>query len=91
VTRARQIKKEEEVTIMMSGSVGGGSTRKVVGDTDLRTTDMYRLEVFAPDGVLLGAIPLKHFVDMIYIHKDLLFLLDRDRGVQFYEYKIREK
>jgi sugar lactone lactonase YvrE len=91
VTRARQIKKEEEVTIMVSGSVTGGSTRKVVGDTDLRTTDMYKLEVFAPDGVLLGAIPVKHFVDMIYIHKDRLFLLDRDRGVQFYEYKIKEE
>jgi len=91
VTRDRQIKKEEEVTIMMSGSVDRGSTRKVVGDTDLRTTDMYKLEVFAPDGVLLGAIPVKHFVDMIYIHKDRLFLLDRDRGVSFYEYKIVDR
>ncbi len=90
VTCNRQIRKEEEVTIMVSGSVTGGSTRKVVGDTDLRKTDMYKLEVFAPDGVLLGAIPLTHFVDGIWIHKDRLFLLDRDRGVQFYEYRIRE-
>jgi sugar lactone lactonase YvrE len=91
VTRDRQIKKEEEVTIMMSGSVDRGSTRKVVGDTDLRTTDMYKLEIFAPDGVLLGSIPVKHFVDMIYVHKDRLFLLDRDRGVSFYEYKIVDR
>lgn len=90
VTRNRQIRKEEEVTIMVSGSVDRGSTRKVVGDTDLRKTDMYRLEVFAPDGVLLGAIPLTHFVDGIWIHGDRLFLLDRDRGVQFYEYRIKE-
>ncbi len=91
VTRDRQIRKEEEVTIMVSGSVDRGSTRKVVGGTDLRTTDMYKLEVFAPDGVLLGAIPLTHFVDGIWIHQDRLFLLDRDRGVQFYEYRIRER
>jgi sugar lactone lactonase YvrE len=90
VTRDRQIRKEEEVTVMVSGSVDRGSTRKVVGDTDLRKTDMYKLEVFAPDGVLLGAIPITHFVDMIHIHEDRLFLLDRDRGVQFYEYRIRE-
>ena len=90
VTRDRQIRKEEEVTIMVSGSVTGGSTRKVVGDTDMRTTDMYKLEVFGPDGVLLGAIPVTHFVDGIWIHQDRLFLLDRDRGVQFYEYRIRE-
>ena len=89
VTRDRQIKKEEEVTVMVSGSVTGGSTRKVVGDTDMRTTDMYKLEVFGPDGVLLGAIPVTHFVDGIWIHQDRLFLLDRDRGVQFYEYRIR--
>jgi hypothetical protein len=90
VTCNRQIKKEEEVTIMVSGSVDRGSTRKVVGDTDLRKTDMYKLEVFAPDGVLLGALPLTHFVDGIWIHMDRLFLLDRDRGVQFYEYRIKE-
>ena len=91
VTRDRQIRKEEEITFMVSGSVDRGSTRKVVGDTDLRTTDMYQLEVFAPDGVLLGAIPVTQFVDGIWIHGDRLFLLDRDRGVQFHEYRIREK
>ena len=91
VTRDRQIKKEEEVTIMVSGSVDRGSTRKVVGDTELRTTDMYKLEILAPDGIMLGAIPMTHFVDGIWVHRDRFFLLDRDRGVQFYEYKINEK
>lgn len=91
VTCDRQIKKEEEVTIMMSGSVNGGSTRQIVGDTDLRKTNMYKLEVFGPDGVLLGAILLTHFVDGIWIRQDRLFLLDRDRGVCFYECKIIEK
>ncbi|MDH4270648.1 MAG: NHL repeat-containing protein [Candidatus Aminicenantes bacterium] len=89
VTCERQIRKEEVVTIMTSGSPSG-MTRKIVGNTDLRTTDMFKLELFGPDGVLLGEIPLTHFVDLIHIHKDRLFLLDRDRGVKFYEYKIIE-
>jgi hypothetical protein len=89
VTRDRQIREEEIVTTVTSGSQSG-VMRKTVGDTDLRKTDMYKLEVFAPDGVLLGEIPLTHFVDGIWIHRDRLFLLDRDRGVQFYEYRIRE-
>jgi sugar lactone lactonase YvrE len=91
VTCDRQIKKEEVVMITISGSVDRGSTRKVMGDTDLRTTDMYKLEIFTPDGELLGEIPLTHFIDMIYIHKDRLFLLDRDRGVKFYEYIISDR
>ena len=90
VTCDRQIRKEEVVNVETSGSPSG-MTRKIVGNTDLRTTDMYKLEVFSPDGVLLGSIPLTHFVDMIYIHKDHLFLLDRDRGVKFYEYRINER
>jgi len=90
VTYNRQIKREEEVTTVVSGSVGGGTTRKIVGNTDLQTTDMYKLEIFAPDGVLLGVIPLTQFVDMIHVWKDRVFLLDRDRGVKFYQYRISE-
>lgn len=90
VTCDRQIRKEEIVTTMVSGSPSG-ETRKTEGNTDLRTTDMFKLEVFGPDGVLLGEIPLTHFVDMIHVHKDRLFLLDRERGVKFYEYRISEK
>ncbi len=89
VTFNRQIKKEEIVNTVTTGS-RSGVTRKTEGNTDLRTTDMFKLEVFGSDGVLLGEIPLTHFVDMIYVHKDRLFLLDRDRAVKFYEYKIEE-
>ncbi|NOR53678.1 MAG: hypothetical protein GQ536_06290 [Candidatus Aminicenantes bacterium] len=61
------------------------------GSTENRETDMYQLEIFAPDGVLLGKIPLSHFVDDIRIKKDRLFLLDKMRGAQYYEYRIIEK
>jgi hypothetical protein len=89
VTYNRQYKKEEEVGRMTNYS-GGVATTKILGNTDLQTTDMYKLEIFSPDGVLLGEIPLTQFVDLIHIWKDRLFLLDRDRGVKFYEYKISE-
>ena len=90
VTLNRQIKKEEEIIHYVSGTQAG-VTKKTIGNTDLRTTDMYKLEIFAPDGILLGEIPLNHFVDSIRIIKDNLFLLDLDRGVKYYQYKTIEE
>jgi sugar lactone lactonase YvrE len=87
VTLNRQIKKEEEIIHYVSGTPAG-VTKKTIGNTDLRTTDMYKLEIFATDGILLGEIPLNHFADTIRIIKDNLFLLDLDRGVKYYQYKI---
>lgn len=90
----RQMKEEEQVQMRISRMASGGSTSTnldVSGNTDLRETDMYRLEVYDPEGVLLGIFPLEHFVDDIRIHKDRIFLLDKLRGAQFYEYKIQEK
>jgi hypothetical protein len=77
-------------------SIGGpGGVRsvsvKTTGNTDLRTTDAFKLEIFDPDGVLLGEIPLAHFADVIRISGDRLFLIDRERGVTVYEYRIVEK
>ena len=61
VTMARQLRKEEEVqTSMMMTDVAGGGTSasvKTEGNTDLRTTDAFKLEIFYPDGVLLGEHP----------------------------------
>ena len=89
VTFNRQIKKKEVVYTVVRGTQSG-ATRQVVGDTDLQETDMYKLEIFDRDGILLGEIPLGHFVDEIYIEKDRLFLLDQMRGVKYFEYRIAE-
>jgi len=96
VTYDRQLNKEEAVQtgMMMSMGRGGGGTtvsRTTKGNTELRTTNAFKLEVFDPAGVLLGEIPLTHFVDGIRICGDNLFLLDQVRGVTFYQYKIIEK
>jgi hypothetical protein len=96
VTNARQLRKEEQVQtqIMMVGSSGGGvsgASIKTEGNTDVRKTDAFRLEIFDPDGVLLTEIPLTHFADVIRVYGDQLFLIDRERGVTIYQYRIVEK
>lgn len=95
VTYARQLKENEKVqTSMMSSDFPGGVSNvsvKTTGNTDLRTTDAFKLEIFADDGVLLGEIPLTHFADVIRLSGDSLFLIDRERGVTVYQYRIVEK
>lgn len=95
VALGRQIKEEESVDIGMRVARDASGARSmgmsVGGHTDVRKTDMYQLEVYAPDGTLLGKLPLNQFVDDIRIINNRLFLLDRMRGMQYYEYKIIEK
>jgi hypothetical protein len=95
VTYARQLKKEEQVQTSMTSIGGPGGARsvsvKTTGNTDLRTTNALKLEIFGDDGVLLGEVPLTHFADVIRIAGDRLFLIDRERGVTVYEYRIVEK
>ncbi|MEW5902026.1 MAG: hypothetical protein AB1715_11235, partial [Acidobacteriota bacterium] len=90
ITLNRQIRKEEEVSMMMVGGPGGISKIETKGNVDLQTTDMYKLEIYSPEGVLLSEIPLTQFTDDIIIWKDRLFLLDSARGAKFYEYRITE-
>lgn len=96
VTLERPLRKEETLkkTILWGKSREGGQisiSRIAKGNTDLRTSDSYKLEIFDTDGILLGGIPLTHFVDGIRIIGDNLFLLDQVRGVTYYHYKILEK
>jgi hypothetical protein len=95
VTYNRQLRKEEQVrtSMMMSMGGSGGQTvsSKVEGDTDLRTTDALKLEVFDANGILLGEIGLSHFADVVRFQGNFLFIIDRDRGAAVYQYKIVEK
>jgi sugar lactone lactonase YvrE len=90
LTMTRQLKDEEKIGVTMMSNASG-TTRKITGNTDLRTTDAYKLEVFDPDGLLLGSIPLGNFADGIRIAGDSLFLLDQMRGVKYYQYRILER
>jgi sugar lactone lactonase YvrE len=94
VTLTRQLERKEQVGMMMTTSMdaAGGRTMgmKPQGEgQELRTTDAYKLEVFGPDGVLLGSLPLDTFVDGLFIFGDRLFLLDKLRGTQFKEFRIK--
>ncbi len=93
-TLKRQIKENERVqtSVMttMSSSGERAMNMSVKGNTEVKETDMYLLEIFDPDGILLGKIQLKNFVDDIKIRKDRLYILDKRRGMQYYEYKIIE-
>jgi len=93
VTNKRQIKEEEQVQTSVMVTQSGGQRSQnysVSGNTDVEETDMYQIEVYDPEGVLLGSIQLDRFADDIYIVKDRIYLLDKMRGMQFYEYKIVE-
>jgi sugar lactone lactonase YvrE len=94
VGMTRQLKKEEQVgtAVTMNMDSTGGRTigYQVHGDgQELRTTDAYKLEVFDAEGVLLGSLPLDFFVDGIFIYGDRLFLMDKFRGTQFREFRIK--
>jgi hypothetical protein len=94
VSLIRQAKEDESVNIGVRVARGANGARSlgvsVGGNTDTRETDMYQLEVYAPDGILLGKLSLNQFVDDVRIINNRLFLLDRMRGMQYYEYKIVE-
>ena len=95
VTMTRQLKREEQVGMSMTMSINASGARtmgmKPQGEgQELRTTDAYKLEVFDADGVLLGSLPLDMFVDGIFISGDRLFIMDKFRGTQFREFRIKE-
>jgi hypothetical protein len=58
---------------------------------DSLETDVFQLEVYDSDGVLLHKFPLTQYVDGIRCHKDKIYLLDADHRAQFFEYKVIEK
>ncbi len=92
LTLARQLKKEEQARIGVSMTTVDGKQQvgyKVEGDTDLRKTDAYKLEIFDKEGMLLGEIPLEIFVDHIFIYGDRLFLLDKLHGATVHIFQIR--
>ena len=93
VTNKRQIKDDERVNMNVSVSMMGAqrsTSYSVQGNTDVQETDMYQIEIYDPEGVLLGIIPLDKFADDIHIAKDRVYIQDRMRGMQYYVYKIIE-
>jgi hypothetical protein len=68
--------------------VTGGAIRKTVQPV-IKKMDIYKLEVFGPDGILLGSIPLNVAAHGIRICGEFLFLWERNTAT-IYQYCIRE-
>ncbi|UCE42341.1 MAG: NHL repeat-containing protein [Candidatus Aminicenantes bacterium] len=60
-------------------------------DEEPSKTDIFQLELYDGDGMLLYKFPLTQYVDGIRCHKDRIYLLDADHTAQFFEYRIIEK
>jgi sugar lactone lactonase YvrE len=86
VTLNRQLKKEEQSSTTTS-------ERGVIGrkkGQEVKKMDIYKLEIFDPDGILLGEIPLDHIAHGLRIQKNFLLIKDME-NCKFYQYKIIEK
>ncbi len=83
-TYDRQMKPEER-----GGSISVGGVTRKVKEAKIEKMDIYKLEIFDPDGALLGAIPLNHLVHGLRIFGDTLFIWDRENAI-VHQYRIVE-
>jgi len=90
ITLRRRMKREEMVHKMMYID-GASVSTELSGNTGLFETDMFNLEVFGSDGILLGRFPLTHFCDGLRIIDDKLYILDSIRSMRFYVYEIKQR
>ena len=88
ITLHRQLTKEE---MGSGGSVvttdAGVVSRKIPSQPKVVKADIYKLQIFSPDGMLLGEIPLPHHAHGIRIFGDNLFIREYYNTI-FYQYKI---
>jgi len=54
-------------------------------------TDRYRLDVIRSNGAFLKSFPLSHFCDDMRIIDDKIYILDQNRSMRFYIYRMSEK
>jgi hypothetical protein len=65
-----------------------GKLRKTTVEPIVQKMDIYKIEVFGPDGILLGSIPLDHLAHGIRICGDDLLIWERTAPT-VYQYRIR--
>jgi hypothetical protein len=84
-TLRRQMTPEEQGLQVMAG----GRT-KTIKKSKEGLIDIFKLEIYDSDGVLLGEIPLPHHVHGVRIFDDNLFVWERN-NTTYYHYRIVEK
>lgn len=77
----------EEMGYEVSAS-GGGVKR--IKEPRIEKMDIYKLEIYSPEGILLGEIPLNQLAYRIRIFGDMLFISDFNNA-RYCQYKIIEK
>lgn len=85
ITFNRQLRPEE-----MSSSVSAGGVTRRLKTAEFKTMDIYKLEIFNPDGILLGEIQLDHLAHKLRIQRSYLFIFDLENA-QIFQYEIIEK
>lgn len=84
-TLRRQMSREEQGARL---SVGG--ITRTLAEPKLEKMDVFKLEIYSPDGILLGEIPLNHHAHGLRIFGDSLFIWERNTTT-YYQYKIIER
>jgi len=90
ITQRRQLTEEETGVRSLVTTTDAGVVSRTKTQPKVVKTDAYKLEIFRPDGVFLGEIPLIHLADGIRIFGDNLFIREYYNTI-FYQYKIIEK
>lgn len=81
----RQLTREEEGSVISAPGI-----KRVESAPELEKIDAYKLEIFDPDGILLGEMRLDHRVHGMRICKNYLFTWERNFA-KYYQYEIIEK
>jgi len=92
ITYNRQLADEERAGGRPATTISTGAgviSRKAPAQPKVVKADAFKLEVFSPDGLLLGELPLAHHAHDIRIFGDNLFIREYYNAI-FYQYKIVE-
>lgn len=93
ITQKRQFDENEkmsmEADVVRTQGTGAVEERKISGNTDLLKTDVYQIEIFDGEGIILKKFPLEHFADAIAVHKNRVYVLDKQRTMQLFLYELR--
>lgn len=84
LTLNRQFEPEEKT--MKRGAAG---MTQILQQGIIKKMNIYKLEIYDPNGILLGEIMLNHLADGIRIQKDFLFIWEVDNA-KYYQYKVIE-
>jgi hypothetical protein len=90
ITLRRQRTKEEMGLRASVATDAGVVARRTRTQPKVVKADIYKLEIFNPDGIFLGEIPQTHNAHGIRIFGDNLFIREYDNTI-FYQYKIVDK